>query len=168
MSVEIFPLSFFLLDNKDCKFVQRENDFRQVPFLQGGIQGEPHEAKRNPQKAVQNDSFTLLPAVSRGITGCRATIEEKCTKLSLCQNIKCLFQSSPPVFPLGNIGEVPVGRGGWKDGIQYFCSITPSVTTCHFAYILHGKTQGEKGGLFTLWLCKRAIPLDFLLSRYSH
>ena len=49
-----------------------------------------------------------------------------------------------------------------------FCSITPSVTTCHFAYILHGKTQGEKGGLFTLWLCKRAIPLDFLLSRYSH
>ena len=27
----------------------------------------------------------------------------------------------------------------------------PSVTTCHFAYILHGKTQGEKGGLFTLW-----------------
>ena len=73
--------------------------FDRFRFYKGEYRGESHEVKRNPQKTVQIDSFTLLPAVSRGITGCRATIEEKCTKLSLCQNIKCLFQSSPPVFP---------------------------------------------------------------------
>ena len=30
----------------------------------------------------------------------------------LIPKLKCLFQSSPPVFPLGNIGGVSAGRGG--------------------------------------------------------
>ena len=152
--------------------------FDRFRFCKGEwVEGEPHEAKRNPQKAVQNDSFTLLPAVSRGITGCRATIGEKCTKtilmpkqeipllnLSLCVSVREYrgsarrarglntiveqkYETPPPVVSRNITGYRLANRGG-RTSTLHRKVLSSSPVFCNAKY--KGRCHGSDGGVKTV------------------
>ena len=67
----------------------------------------------------------------------------------LIPKLKHHFQSSPPVFPLGNIGGVPEGvkKTLSKKFLVIFLNPSPQKLTFlrSLPYILHCKTQGRRG-----------------------